>query len=88
MLHRRFPVAASFNQGASPTAEAILLVTQTGEDRAGTHDEQAAQVSIPRFGNPAQSCFAAAAVLTWNQADPGGELAAALEVVPTTQAGN
>lgn len=85
---RRFPVAASFDEAACPAAETVLLVSQTGQDGPTAHDQQAAQVGIPGLGDPAQACFAVAAVLAGHQPDPGGELASVLEVVAAAQTGD
>ena len=51
---RRFPVTASFDQVSRPATEPVLLVAQSGENGAGAHDEQTAQVGVARLGDPAQ----------------------------------
>ena len=38
---RRFPVTPSFNQTSRPAAEPVLLLTESGKDGSGAHDEQA-----------------------------------------------
>jgi hypothetical protein len=65
-----------------------LPVTQSGKDGSGAHDEQTAQVGITGFGDPAQSGFAAAAVLAGDESGLGGELATILEIMTAAQAGN
>lgn len=39
------------------------------------------------FGDAAQACLAATAVLTWSESEPGGDLTAMIEVVPDADAG-
>ena len=82
-----FPVPPSFDQTPCPAAEAILLVTQSGQDGTGTHNQKTAQVGIASLGDPSQSRLAATAVLPWHQTDPRRHLAAILEVVAVTDAG-
>ena len=85
--HHGAPVAASFDQAARPTAEAVLLVAESGQDGAGTHDQEAAQVTVSGLGDAPQPRLAAAAVLPGNEADPRGDLATVAEFVSTPEAG-
>ena len=81
------PVAAAFRQATGPAAEAVLFVADAVEDGACAQDEQTSQVGIAGFGDVAQSGFASAAVLARGQPDPGGDLAAVLEVMAVSDAG-
>ena len=83
-----FPVASSFDELARPAAETVLFVSEASQYRACSHDEQAAQVGVSGFGDAAETGFAAAAVLTGDEADPGGKLAPVTEIVALANAGD
>ncbi len=83
----RLPVTATFLQATRPATEAVLLVAQTRQDGAGTHDQKTSQIGVAGLGDPSQSGFAAAAVLARRQAHPGRHLASVLEVVPAADTG-
>lgn len=82
-----FPVAAPRLQLSGPAAEAILSVAEAGEDGAGAHNQQAAQIGVARFGDAPQTGFAATAVLAGRQSEPGGDLPAIGKVMTNANAG-
>ena len=85
--HHGLPIPSSFDQTARPATEAVLLVAQTGQDGAGAHHQQAAQVSIPGLGDSPQSGFTTTAVLPRYQPDPRRDLATVPEVVAVANTG-
>jgi hypothetical protein len=48
---------------------------------ASTHDEQSSQIRVAALGDVPEPRLAAARVLARDEAEPGGELAAVLEVM-------
>ena len=75
------PVAAPLRQRSGPAADRIALVLGGGQHRPCAEHQQAAQVRVTGLGDTAQALLAARAVLPGHQAEPGAELAAAVEVV-------
>ena len=57
------------------------------KDGTCAHDQQTAQIAVSRIGDPAQSCFAAAAVLSRHESNPSCHLSAVAEVMSVADAG-
>jgi hypothetical protein len=55
---------------------------------ASTHDEQSSQIRVAALGDVPEPRLAAARVLARDESEPGGELAAVLEVMAIANGGN
>ncbi len=82
-----FPVPAPLLQATRPAAEAILLLPQAGQNGAGTHDQETAQVTVAGLGDPPQSGFTPTAVLPRDEPDPRRNLTTVPEIVPVAETG-
>lgn len=79
--HDGFPVADTGLQLHGPSADRIGSVLGALQDSPRTEDQQHAQLRIARLRDSSQPLLATRAVLPGHQAQPGGELAAALELL-------
>ena len=85
--HHGLPVAASRLQRRGPVADGVGLALGCCQHSARAQHQQAAQVAVTRLGDAPQPRLAARAVLAWCQAQPGGELPPAVEVVAVADHG-
>ncbi len=80
LCHRDEPCGPAFEQAFEPAGLGCGFASGMPDHRGCTQHEQSAQVAITLFGNPSLALFAAAAVLSGHQPDPGRKLPSGVEL--------
>jgi hypothetical protein len=80
LCHRDEPCGPAFEQALEPASLGCGFASRMPDHRGRTQHEQSAQVAITLFGDPTLARFAAAAVLSGHQPDPGRKVPSGLEL--------
>src|SRR5215467_15133522 len=80
LCHRDEPCGPAFEQAFEPAGLGCGFASRMPDHRGRTQHEQSAQVAITLFGNSPLALFAAAAVLSGHQPDPGCKVPSGVEL--------
>jgi hypothetical protein len=80
LCHRDEPCGPAFEQAFEPASLGCGFASRMPDHRGCTQHEQSAQVAITLFGDPTLALFAAAAVLSGHQPDPGRKVPSGVEL--------